>query len=414
MPQTVQRIGVEYNTAVAGMADELALLNVVRAKEGMPLHYTSVSRLSGSITLKATSGVNEQLKSAAPTATNTATTTTSSASIVPTIATTVTRSVLSGGNILTPSIGGEVDTGPSFDVAILDSQNFYNGILSPVPATTVANFIAQGFDPKVLLSLLVQKIDFKLRNEVAGVPAKKGDVLLSVSDSDPSKTAAFMDAIKCFTVVTIGDNIEGTDLTPLSRITADKDGKYVPLQLKDVASLDGVGLGLSAPITADPKNDKHIEVVRPSKDKQIVRMVPNRSCPKPSTPPADAIYTDHNKVLVAKRDAEGRWHDLEVDPQITITFRSPEGTIRFLGDCLNAAQVISDSRRCAVQGVVLFSLGEGEGLGAISTRLFDREYYIPVDDQRGSFQTLALIEQLISLQQSEADKPVTVPVQLVP
>ena len=31
LPREVQHIGVEYNTAVAGMANELTLLNIVRA-----------------------------------------------------------------------------------------------------------------------------------------------------------------------------------------------------------------------------------------------------------------------------------------------------------------------------------------------------------------------------------------------
>lgn len=52
MPREVQRIGVEYNAAVAGMANELTLLNIVRAKEDMPLHYTTVNRLTGSVTVK--------------------------------------------------------------------------------------------------------------------------------------------------------------------------------------------------------------------------------------------------------------------------------------------------------------------------------------------------------------------------
>ena len=416
LPQTVQRIGVEYNTAVAGMADELALLNIVRAKEGMPLHYTSVSRLSGSVTLKATSGLNEQIKYAAPTALNSTVTTTPGGSTVPTtIATTASNSILSGGNILNPSIGGEVDTGPSFDIAILDSQNFYNGILSPVPATTIANFIAQGYDNKVLLSLFAQRIDFKLKNDVAGVLAKKGDVVLSVSDTDQGGRAAFMDTVKCFTLVTAAaDDSKGKDLLPLSRITTDKDGSDLPLALKDVASLDGAGLSLSTPITNDPDNDKNVEIVRPSKDKQAVRIVANGSCrTHPHDPPASVIYTGDNKVMVAAMGADGHLRSVDVDPQVSITFRSPEGAIRFLGDCLHDAPAKDGYRQCLIDNENLFSLGEGDRAGAVTTQLFGKDYYIAADD-RTSFKTLALIEQLINLEQSEADKPLTVPVQVVP
>jgi len=415
LPQTVQRIGVEYNTAVAGMADELALLNIVRAEEGMPLHYTSVSRLSGSVILKATSGLNEQIKYSAPTALNsTQTTTPGGSSIASSIVSTASRSVLSGGNILTPSIGGEVDTGPSFDIAILDSQNFYNGILSPVPATTIANFVAQGYDPRVLLSLFAQRIDFKLKGEVPGVSAKKGDILLSVTDADKGGRTAFMETIECFDLVTVpADDSNGRDLLPVSRITTDKDGNHIPFALKDIASLDGVGLTLSAPITDDPMNDKNVEIIRPSRDKQAVRLRPNGTCVHPLKPPPNIKYTGDNKIMIATRDINGRLRNVEVDPQVAITFRSPEGAIHFLGDCLNASNPKNGMRQCIIDKMVLFTLGEGEGESAITTQLMGKEYFIAAND-RSTFQSLALIEQLISLEQSATDKPITVPVQVVP
>lgn len=421
LPQTVQRIGVEYNTAVAGMADELALLNIVRAKSGMPLHYTSVSRLSGSVTLKATSGLNEAIKFAAPTVTNSSVSTAPGGSTVPTtVATTATTAVTSGGNVLTPTVGGEVDTGPSFDIAILDSKNFYNGILAPVPATTIANFSAQGYDPNVLLGLFAQRIDFKLKDNVDGVLAtngalaKKGDVVLSVSDTDKGGRTAFMDTVKCFTLVTTStDGSMAQVLLPVSRITTDKDGKRLPFALKDVASLDGVSLGLSAPITKDPDNDANINIVRPSKEAQFVHIESNGTCVHPDKPPSSVIFTDHNKVMVAAKGKDRILRNVDVDPQVSIIFRSTEGAIRFLGDCLDEAKPKDGQRKCIIKDVELFSLGEGDGAAAVTTQLLGKSYYIAADD-RTSLRTLGLIEQLISLEQSETDKPVTVPIQVIP
>jgi hypothetical protein len=42
LQDVVQRQSVEYNTA-AGMANQLALLNIVRAEEHLPIFYTSIA-----------------------------------------------------------------------------------------------------------------------------------------------------------------------------------------------------------------------------------------------------------------------------------------------------------------------------------------------------------------------------------
>jgi len=66
MQGTVERLTVEYNTAAAQMANELTLLNIIRAEEDLPIYYTSISRLTGSVQLTASGGFNAQLKQASP------------------------------------------------------------------------------------------------------------------------------------------------------------------------------------------------------------------------------------------------------------------------------------------------------------------------------------------------------------
>ena len=117
------RINVDFNNTIEGITNELILLNILRAKEGMPLHYTSVQRLTGSLTLRASAGFNTQIRADVPT--DRRQTMTQGAPAGTTLTNIVERIVVSGGNIYTPSIGTEVNTGPSFDVRILDSQAFY-------------------------------------------------------------------------------------------------------------------------------------------------------------------------------------------------------------------------------------------------------------------------------------------------
>ncbi len=40
------------------MSNEFAPVNIVRAKEGLPLHYTAVSRLSGSVVIKGATSIS--------------------------------------------------------------------------------------------------------------------------------------------------------------------------------------------------------------------------------------------------------------------------------------------------------------------------------------------------------------------
>jgi hypothetical protein len=67
LPGVVQRQSVEYNEAAAGIANQLALLNIMRAEEGLPILYTSISRLSGSTVVTAGGRFNAQIKDASPT-----------------------------------------------------------------------------------------------------------------------------------------------------------------------------------------------------------------------------------------------------------------------------------------------------------------------------------------------------------
>jgi hypothetical protein len=149
MQGTLQRESVEYNSALAGMANQLTLVNIIRAKEEMPIYYTTISRVTGQITVTTAGGFNATLKTASPTnttastnavANNTGTTTTNmagtsgsvantSSSTGPSVtnttgtttaltsatATTVTntvtqmatRAVTSGGNMFVPSLSGQ-------------------------------------------------------------------------------------------------------------------------------------------------------------------------------------------------------------------------------------------------------------------------------------------------------------------
>jgi hypothetical protein len=205
-PQQVQRFGVEYNTALANMQNEQTLLNVLRARDGMPTHFTSVSQFRGSISLQGGGSLNAQLRGSGLTQTDTNGSTLSnvvtnstttgltapqalpSTSVVgSTVTTTGTNGSLvsalaEGVDLYTPQITGQIASGTNFDVSVFDTQKFYQGILGDIPFTTVEGFLNQGIDDKLLMYLLVARVDFGLQNDQPGY-GKKGDTILSFSNT---------------------------------------------------------------------------------------------------------------------------------------------------------------------------------------------------------------------------------------
>ena len=418
-----QRINVDYNKTIEGITNELTLLNILRAKEGMPLHYTSVQRLSGSITLKAAAGFNAQIKANIPT--DTTSTTTAVAPAGTTLTDVVSRAVLSGGHIYMPSIGTEVNTGPSFDVSILDSQAFYQGILASVPVATVNNFLLQGFDSKRLISLLAARIELRLKKDKPpGFSKPKGALLSTLSNDDEDRTDdSFTKFIACYTFSGANAKPADTAIAPMSRVTDTRERRSLTMQ--DLALLDGAKLVLSGPISDDPSHDRTIMVMRPAEKQHVLQLSRASTCPDQEQiingkavtlspePPAESPYVGSGQVEVL---ADDRSRTILVDADIAVIFRSPEGVIQFLGRCLQTAQAQDGRILCKAGDEVLFALRQGSAPDAlISSRVLGERYYVANDEyRRATMEVIALIERLINLQKSATDRPVTIPVQVVP
>lgn len=418
MPTAVQRIGVNYNTAAAGMTDELTLLNIVRAKDSFPLHYTTIGRLTGSLTVKASGGLNVQLRESADTDLRSTTTTGTGLSDV------VSRTVVSGGDVLTPNVGAEVNTGPSFDISVLDTQEFYNGILASIPFSVINNFLLQGYDSSYLMGLLAERIDLRLKDKVPGISENKGELLLSLRNSGlEADTSNFARVISCFILSSEEAKLPNTPLAPLSRVTRDR-GEPRQLTMKDLTLLDGKALDLSEAIPLNPQLDSNVIITRPGAKIQVAKLTKSKSCDEPTrpvngrpvtapeTPPAERIYVGAGQIMILGPDGKS---GIVVDADMSVTFRSPEGVIQFVGRCLERSRS-GHTMHCSVGSNELFTLEEGLAPNAlVSTRLHGRSYFIPDNDYgKKSMAVISLIERLLNLQKKSSDKPVTIPVQVVP
>jgi hypothetical protein len=136
------RQAVDFNLTVEKAQNEMLLLNVIRAKERLPLYLTGISNLTGSVETAFTAGLTgtytgerESTRSSAPSTVNL-----------------LSRSY-------TPSLGATLTAAPTFTLTVLDTQEFMRGFLDPLGKETLAFFWSQGWPPELLVYLLVQQVE---------------------------------------------------------------------------------------------------------------------------------------------------------------------------------------------------------------------------------------------------------------
>jgi hypothetical protein len=152
----MRHIVVDQNTVLAKTTDEVMLVNLLRARDNEPMHFSLVSQFHGSATL--TAGLT--LGAAFP---GTATVDTAQRLVQPALTsnntTTTTTQVTPGVNTFSPSAAGSFSEMPSFDSNIVDSQSFFQGFLKPVSAAVVGHFLYDGWSPRLLTYLLVKRFE---------------------------------------------------------------------------------------------------------------------------------------------------------------------------------------------------------------------------------------------------------------
>jgi hypothetical protein len=125
----IDQYAADYRDTVASAGDAQLLLNILRAKDDLPIHFYDLSNIHGSIQLTAGSAAT------VPFGLHTA--------LAP--------------NLFVPAVS--VQNSPSFDLGTLDSQDFTKGMLSQVPVNTIKQLFDQGVDPRLLLMLFFSEYD---------------------------------------------------------------------------------------------------------------------------------------------------------------------------------------------------------------------------------------------------------------
>src|SRR6266568_9399632 len=120
---------VVYNLEAEQAQEQALLLNVVRSSLRRPMQFTSVSNIVGSATA------------------------TGNASL------TVPLGPHSGSLPWSGLFSGSVAGGPIFTVPVLDTQDFYRGILQGIPGELIDLLIHANYSPELLFNLLIEKIE---------------------------------------------------------------------------------------------------------------------------------------------------------------------------------------------------------------------------------------------------------------
>jgi outer membrane lipoprotein SlyB len=139
---------VDFNREAEQAQEEVLLLNIVRASLRRPMQFTSLSSVTGSGTVSGgVTGGGTNVKqtpfiSQFP-------------GISPAVATTALSRIATGTASGNASLSGTA----TFTVPILDTQEFYQGILTPIPLQAFDYYLQQGFPPELLYDLFVLKIE---------------------------------------------------------------------------------------------------------------------------------------------------------------------------------------------------------------------------------------------------------------
>ncbi|MGH7106169.1 MAG: hypothetical protein ACREFT_06645, partial [Acetobacteraceae bacterium] len=129
-----------YNRQAATIQEQALLLNVMRAAYRAPLQFTAFTQITGQAAVAGTAAFSLPFNPSPPS--------------------------FPHADVASPS--ATLSGTEAFTVANLDTQEFYQGILSPVPLSTIDHYLEQGYPETVVLTLMVGRIDFDIRGGASG------------------------------------------------------------------------------------------------------------------------------------------------------------------------------------------------------------------------------------------------------
>ncbi len=352
---------VDYNTAAETARNEMLLMNVLRARDRKPMVFTGLSRITGSVRAESRIGAAASTGSAAPDV-----------------------------QAFSPSFG--FTDSPTFDVAVLDSQEFTRGIMTPVSTEILEYFWDQGYNREVLLYLVVDRVELEC------------DGALRSLENDPTEPsfAAFRSLV---------DDLADAGRWEFDDYRTEKIGP--PVDAAEARRLPTLVQMASSPLRLRPLADGTFQLEKTSTKMRLAVAEP-RECGAGSGTPL-RLYDSRGAVEAATTKAPG-------ESRGRIVMRSPQSILHYLGELARperevvirprrGGQAASERRLFAVRPAGACSGNE------VAVRYDGDRWAIPRGtgdcDGGRSMQSLAITAQLLSLLQSARDLPATSTVRIV-
>ena len=195
-------MAIEHNDFVAQTTNRQTVLNILRAREREPMHFTSLGTIGGKVQGQATLGLNSALNGDGGSLTRTDETVTNTGP-GGTVNSVAAREILAdaltrGATNWTPSASINVNTGTDFQVIPNATEEFYRGILGPLSPGIVIHYLRQSFPADLLTHLLVGRVEVYVRIREPGREPRM--VLLGRIDNTPDDdddSELFSDAVRC-------------------------------------------------------------------------------------------------------------------------------------------------------------------------------------------------------------------------
>lgn len=456
-------MAVDYNEFVAQTTNRQTVLNVLRASRREPMHFTSFSEVLGNIRGGGSIGTGLALNGdgGSTTATTTNVASTGAGGVVTGGSATaaVANAAVQGVTNITPNLALTVTTGTDFKVAANATDEFYKGILGPIPSATVVNYLRQGFPADLLSHLVIGRLEFFARVTRPGDKKTIFELIATVNNS-PDETieiARFENAIRCRKLdyaassKTI-DPIQVDDLASLGQLTVDQLARVKSQKGPDnrftytLSFPDRTDFSLALSKRADGRCgttqaflDDRFEENRPlfglpqrlkTERPAVTRTDQGRARLERSGSAVQPVVGERtfDAATSIRLDSEGFFTPLlpsgwKGDLVIDLTLRSVEGVLYYLGEYIRRDKppvlldgtpgVLGCGERCLP---ILRVLPVGEVPADIRFVHVDyrgTRYAVPLSgdvlngDGGRSSQSISLVQQLLNLNRSSKDLPAT-------
>jgi hypothetical protein len=411
--QIIESFARDYRDAAASVGDAQLLLNILRAKDDVPIHFSDLSVINGSIQL--TAGAT----AAVPLAQNGSMTATT----------------------LSPTIGAQ--NTPTFDLGTLDTQDFTRGLLTPVDPQIIKKLFDQGVDPRLLMILFFSEYRDRLGRVYQNNMSCDLTRPLSTEGECYNRIYAFLGKIDGL--------FYQKGLAPAFSTYANKlpNGDQ-HLYANVYVALRPLGGELSGPWTFKDSLDemRQLDPARyrliDAREAELAGLARDERTPSYKrlfwvSEPRIAICYEQNNYLkalfpsqagdIACRNKEVILHESPSEAG-TFAVRSAYEVIQFLGQVLrfqeekrvNRCLTLSAEHRFCDSGEVLFQVNSPVGSPVIATRYANGTYTVnyracnkehaqPCDY---SLQVLAILELLLNYNKSAKDIVAIPRVQVVP